>query len=207
VSDDGEADTVDIRTVLDRNERTLKHLTLGGAADDPSWDYVFESVTINNLTHLDLIDINVSEFMLTRIANAHNLQSLTLHAFEDMNSAISVFASDRIIDGTHTLFPYLEAFRFQDDDNDGALYDSVIHFLQKRDKLRRLGLGDCPTDKVQAILPDLRNLRVLWVHIDSLSQVVINTLVESIPVQMVAISLAIRDTEFIKLVHTLPYLM
>jgi len=51
--------------------------------------------------------------MLTRIASTHNLQSLTLHgAFVDPPSAAAVFASDHFIDGSHSLLPHLEAFRF-----------------------------------------------------------------------------------------------
>jgi hypothetical protein len=73
----------EIRTMLDRNECTLKHFIIGGGITDLhpelSWDSIFESVTINNLTHLHLIDIRISHFALTRIFSAHKLQTLTLN--------------------------------------------------------------------------------------------------------------------------------
>ena len=53
--DDGFADMGEVRTVLDKNERTLTHLTLGAyLARNHSWDSAFQSSTIRNLTHLDL---------------------------------------------------------------------------------------------------------------------------------------------------------
>ena len=146
--------------------------------------------------------------MLTRIASAHNLQSLTLHrAFVDSPSAAAVFASDHFIDGSHSLLPRLEAFRFLvADKGEHALHHSAIHFLRKRENLRRLDLGSCPWDLVPDILPDLRNLRVLAVHIDHLSQEVIKSLVESIPRQMVAIGLSALVSDG-PLVQIFPYLM
>jgi hypothetical protein len=69
----------EIRTMLDRNECTLKHLTLGGPKYlnlEPlwdswdSWDLAFESVTIDNLTQLHLVNTEVSHFVLSRIASA-----------------------------------------------------------------------------------------------------------------------------------------
>ena len=196
VEDDGGFfDIEEICTVLDRNESTLKHLILGTHQEhNHSWDLAFKSVAIKNLTHLDLVSTCVSHFVLTRIPYAHNLQSLTLHGWlVDPDSASDMFGTDRIVDGTHTLLPHLEAFRFvmpgQNDEH--PLYHSIARFLQKRDKLRRLDLGDCPWDIVQSILPNLRNLRVLGVHVKHLSQVAINSLVESIPTQMVAINISV----------------
>ena len=193
MDDEGDADVKEIRTVLDRNENTLKHLILGGGpSEDGYWDVAFESVTIDNLTHLDLVGfISVSHFVLTRIASTHNLQSLTLKgSFVDPDSASVVFASDRIVNGMHTLMPHLETFRLNLEERDVGLYRSVIHSLRKREKLRRLDLGSCPWDMVRDILPDLKGLRVLYVDLDDLSKRVIKTLVESIPTQMVAIKIS-----------------
>lgn len=190
---DGLVDAGELRTVLDQNQSILKHLTLCDftAPNMSSWDLAFESETINNLTHLHLTDIPVSNFMLTRIASAHNLKSLTLPAlFVDLDAAATLFASDRIIDGSHTLLPHLEAFRlFSRYSNRGTpgLYPSVLDFLRKRDKLRRLDLGACPWHIMQDLLPELRNLRALFVLIDGLSHEMMKSLVESIPRQMVAI--------------------
>lgn len=192
--DDGFADMGEIRTVLDRNRHTLRHLILGAyLARDHSWDLTLESPTIKNLTHLDLVDTRISHFVFTRIAHAHNLQSLTLHGtFEEPKSASIVFASDHIIEGQHTFLPQLEAFRFMlvGHDEEHALYRSVTLFLRKRERLRRLDLGNCPWDMVRAILPDFKNLRVLGIRIANLTQDAVETLVESIPRQMVAINLA-----------------
>jgi len=192
--DDGFADMGEIRTVLDRNEHTLRRLILGAyLARDHSWDSAFESVTIKNLTHLDLVDTRISHFVLTRIAHARNLQSLTLHGtFEEPNSASILFASDHIIDGQHTFLPLLESFRFVvvGHDDEFALYKSVIQFLRKRERLRRLDLGSCPWDLVLIILPELKNLRVLGALIGNLTQPSVSALVESLPKQMVAINLA-----------------
>jgi len=187
--------------VLDRNKCTLKHLTLGSALHH-SWGLAFESVTIKNLTHLHLIGTSISNFVLARIALARNLQSLTLHGlFEDPCSASVVFANDHIIDGTHTLLPHLEAFRLLlEPHNEPAFYNSVTHFLQKREKLQRLDLGPCPWDVVQGILPGLRNLRVLGVL---MLQETIKFLIELIPMtQMVAISLLVNNSDR-HLVHLL----
>ena len=101
--DDGFADMGEVRTVLDVNEATLRHLTLGAYLQRThSWDSAFQSSTIRNLTHLDLVDTRISHIVLARIAHAHSLQSLTLHGtFEEPTSASVVFGSDHIIDGVH----------------------------------------------------------------------------------------------------------
>lgn len=78
--DDGEADMGELKQVLDVNESTLRRLCLGAyLARVHSWDTAFQSSTIQNLTHLDLVDTKISHIVLARIAHAHNLQSLTLH--------------------------------------------------------------------------------------------------------------------------------
>ena len=192
--DDGFADMGEVRTVLDKNEHTLRHLILGAyLARHHSWDSAFQSVTIKNLTHLDLVDTRISHIVLARIAHAHNLQSLTLHGiFEEPSSAAVVFASDHVIDGVHTFLPHLLAFRFVlvGHDDEYALYHSVTQFLRQRKKLRRLDLGSCPWELVLGVLPELTALRVLGVRIANLSQVALDSLVYTIPEQMLAISLS-----------------
>ncbi|KAF8626672.1 hypothetical protein AX15_004763 [Amanita polypyramis BW_CC] len=198
--DDGFADMGEVRTVLDQNEHSLRHLILGAyLARTHSWDSVFQSVTIKNLTHLDLVDTRISHVVLTRIAHAQNLQSLTLHGtFEEPQSAAILFGSDHIIDDKHTFLPRLEAFRFVlvDQDEEIDLYKSVVHFLRRRSKLRRLDLGTCPSDLVLKVLPDLTNLRVLGIRTSHLSQQWVAHLVKVLPEEMCAIHLsAIRSTE------------
>ncbi|PFH50376.1 hypothetical protein AMATHDRAFT_61202 [Amanita thiersii Skay4041] len=192
--DDGFADMGEVRTVLDQNEGTLRHLILGAyLARTHSWDSAFQSVTIKNLTHLDLVDTRISHIVLARIAHAHNLQSLTLHGtFEEPSSASVVFGSDHIIDRKHTFLPHLEAFRFVlvGHDDELNLYQSVVQFLRQRTKLRRLDLGSCPWELVLSVLPDLTNLRVLGVRIANLTQATVDTLVNVLPNQICAIHLS-----------------
>jgi len=192
--DDGFADMGEVRTVLDKNEHTLTHLILGAyLARHHSWDSAFQSVTIKNLTHLDLVDTRISHIVLARIAHAHNLQSLTLHGvFEEPKSAAVVFASDHVIDGVHTFLPHLVAFRFVlvGHDDEYALYHSVTQFLRQRKALRRLDLGSCPWELVLGLLPDLSCLRVLGVRITNLGQTALDALVDAIPEQMLAINLS-----------------
>ncbi|KAL0952649.1 hypothetical protein HGRIS_006893 [Hohenbuehelia grisea] len=192
--DDGFADMGEVRTVLDKNEGSLRHLVLGAyLARHHSWDSAFQSVTIKNLTHLDLVDTRISHIVLARIAHAHNLQSLTLHGtFEEPSSASVVFGSDHVIDGKHTFLPHLEAFRFVliGHDGDLTLFQSVAQFLRQRRKLRRLDLGNCPWELVLSVLPDLTNLRVLGARIANLSQQNVSALIKSIPEEMSAINLS-----------------
>ena len=188
-----------IRNVIDRNGG-LKHLTLGGpyTDDEESWDSVFESATIDNLIHLGLFIPNISGFVLDRVARANNLQSLTVHgSFGEPEFASQVFATTRL--------PDLESFAFIMEDGDEDLYASVTwHFLRKREKLQRLDLGSCPWDVAQDLLPTLINLRVLGVCVDELEQ--IETLVESIPTQMVAIRLSVEISDSDShLVYVFPY--
>ncbi|KAL0065624.1 hypothetical protein AAF712_007402 [Marasmius tenuissimus] len=192
--DDGFADMDEIRTVLDINSGTLKHLILGAyLARNHSWDSAFQSPTISKLTHLDLVDTRISHIVLARIAHAHNLQSLTLHGtFEEPSSASVVFGSDHIIEGVHTFLPHLESFRFLmvGHDDEVGLYQSVAQFLTNRPKLRRLDLGGCPWELVLGILPDLIGLRVLGVRIANLSLGAVQSLVGALPREMVAINLS-----------------
>ncbi|CAL1694491.1 unnamed protein product [Somion occarium] len=197
--DDGMADMGEVRMVLDQNERTLRHLTLGAYLQrDHSWDGAFQSVTIRSLTHLDLVDTRISHVVLARIAHAHSLQSLTLHGtFEEPTSASVVFGSDHIIDGKHTFLPHLEAFRFVTvgHDDDLGLFQSVTQFLRGRSKLRRLDLGNCPWELVSSVLPDLKSLRVLRVRIANLTNAALKALLKNIPKEMVAVHLTVMVSD------------
>lgn len=192
--DDGFADMGEVRTVLDKNARTLRHLTLGAYLQRThSWDSAFQSSTIRNLTRLDLVDTRISHVVLARIAHAHSLQSLTLHGtFEEPTSASVVFGSDHIIDGKHTFLPHLEVFRFVmvGHDDEYGLFQSVSQFLKQRPKLRRLDLGSCPWELVHAVLPDLDSLRVLRVRIANLNQASLSALVSCLPPAMVGLHLS-----------------
>ena len=93
-------------------------------------------MTIKNLTHLNLVNTNISHFLLTQIVHAHNLQSLTLHRLVDPRSASQPsLCLPKIVDGRHTLLPHLEAFKFvlvgflNVDQNIYRVYRSVIIFL------------------------------------------------------------------------------
>ncbi|KAI0354203.1 hypothetical protein OH77DRAFT_517571 [Trametes cingulata] len=191
--DDGFADMGEVRTVLDQNQATLRHLTLGAYLQrNHSWDHAFQSATIRNLTHLELVDTRISHVVLARIAHAHRLESLTLHGtFEEPCSASVVFGSDHIIDGVHTFLPHLEEFRFimVGHDDDLNLFQSVTQFLRQRPKLRRLDLGCCPWDLAHSVLPDLTNLRALRVRIANLTDASLRALLDAIPRTMLAIHL------------------
>ncbi|KAJ7153420.1 hypothetical protein C8R43DRAFT_1001883 [Mycena crocata] len=192
--DDGFADMGEVRTVLDQNANTLRHLVLGAyLARHHSWDSAFQSVTIKNLTHLDLVDTRISHVVLARIAHAHSLQSLTLHGtFEEPVNAGVVFGSDHILDGTHTFLPHLEAFRFLlvGHDDQAGLYRAVTQFVRHRSRLRRLDLGNCPWEMVLDVLPDLEALRVFGVRIANLTEQATSALVDAIPSQIAALHLS-----------------
>ncbi|KAI0633093.1 hypothetical protein C8Q77DRAFT_1121592 [Trametes polyzona] len=191
--DDGFADMGEVRTVLDQNQGTLRHLTLGAYLErNHSWDHAFQSATIRNLTHLELVDTRISHVVLARIAHAHRLESLTLHGtFEEPCSASVVFGSDHVIDGVHTFLPHLEEFRFimVGHDDDLNLFQSVTQFLRQRPRLRRLDLGCCPWDLVQSVLPALTELRALRVRIANLTDASLRALLNAIPSAMTAIHL------------------
>ena len=202
--DDGVADMDEIKAVLDKNEGTLRHLTLGAYLQrQHSWDNAFQSATIRNLTHLDLVDTRISHVVLARIAHAHSLKSLTLHGtFEEPCSASVVFGSDHIIGGRHTFLPHLEAFRFVmvGHDDDLVLFQSVAQFLKQRPKLRRLDLGSCPLELVLGALPELTSLRVLRIRIAKLNQLSLGAVLKALPQEMVAIhlSVAISDKPLVR---------
>lgn len=202
--DDGFADMGEVRTVLDNNASTLRHLVLGAYLKRThSWDSAFQSATIQNLTHLDLFDTRISHVVLARIAHAHRLQSLTLHGtFEQPGAASVVFGSDHIIDGQHTFLPHLEAFRFVlvGHDDNLALFQSVMQFLRGRKVLRRLDLGGCSWELMLGVLPELTGLRVLRVRIANLTSKSVEGLVQSIPRDMVAIHLSaiVWDTPLVR---------
>lgn len=209
--DDGIARINEVRTVLDNNYKTLTHLTLAAyLARTHSWDSVFGSPTIQNLTHLELVDTRISHVVLTRIAHAHNLISLTLHGTLDTPAeATAIFGANRIpLDWAgasasitsapmHVLFPHLEAFRFAliGHDNDLPLFGAIVHFLRARPRLRRLDLGVCPWELVRGLLPELPGLRAVRVRIESLTSHAVDALVRGLPREMQAIHLACASSD------------
>ena len=201
--DDGIADMNEVRTVLDNNADTLKHLTLGAyLARAHSWDSAFGSPTIQHLTHLELVDTRISNVVLARIAHAHNLVSLTLHGTLDQPvAATAIFGADHLLPNpgsflpnspTHMFLPHLEAFRFAlvGHDNDHALFGAIIELLRARPRLRRLDLGTCPWELVRGLIPELTGLRVLRVRIASLTSLSVGALVRGLPQEMQGIHLA-----------------
>jgi hypothetical protein len=195
----------EVRTVLDNNTDTLKHLTLVAyLARTHSWDSAFGSPTIQHLTHLDLVDTRISDVVLARIAHAHNLVSLTLHGTLDQSAAATaIFGADHLLPNPgastssnsptqHMFLPHLEAFRFAlvGHDDDLALFNSVVQFLRTRPRLRRLDLGTCPWELVRGLIPELTGLRVLRVRIASLTNHSVDALVRGLPQEMQAIHVA-----------------
>ncbi|PCH43202.1 hypothetical protein WOLCODRAFT_103209 [Wolfiporia cocos MD-104 SS10] len=192
--DDGFADMGEVRSVLDSNAHTLRHLSLGAHLQRPhSWDGAFQSPTLRALTHLDLVDTRISHTVLARIAHANALRSLTLHGtFEDPAAARVIFDSDHIVEGAHAMLPHLEAFRFLmvGHDDDVGLYRAVTQFMRGRPRMRRLDLGNCPWELVQTVLPEMKKLRVLRVRITNLTEETLNALIQSIPKEMAAMHVA-----------------
>ena len=201
--------------MLDNNQETLKHLTLGAyLARAHSWDSVFGSPTIHNLTHLELVDTRISHVVLARIAHAHNLISLTLHGTLDTPAeATAIFGANHILPDPnvgwggasasttsaqmHVFLPHLEAFRFAlvGHDNDLPLFGAVVHFLRARPRLRRLDLGVFPWELVRGLLPELPGLRALRVRIESLTSLAVDALVRALPREMQAIHLACTSSD------------
>ncbi|KZV63416.1 hypothetical protein PENSPDRAFT_616581 [Peniophora sp. CONT] len=189
--DDGLADMGEIRAVLDANARTLTHLTLGAHLGRPhSWDSAFGSPTIGALTRLELVDTRISHGVLARIAHAHRLVELTLHGtLVAPGPATVVFGSDHVLEGVHTFLPRLRSFRFvvAGHDDDAALYGAVVQFLRRRERLRRLDLGNCPWELVLGLLPELGGLRVFRTRIALLSKEAVVALAAAVPREMVAL--------------------
>ncbi|KAF8259916.1 hypothetical protein EI94DRAFT_1717871 [Lactarius quietus] len=215
----GYASLDEVRTVLDNNINTLTHLTLGAyLTRTHSWDSAFGSPTIQNLSHLELVNTRISHVVLARIADAHNLISLTLHGTLDTPAeATAIFGANHLppnpnadwagasasMTGAqmHVLLPYLEDFRFAlvGHDNDFHLFGAVVHFLCARPRLRRLDLGVCPWEFVRGLLPELPGLRALRVRIESLTSLAVDTLVRGLPREMQAIHLACASSD--RLMH------
>jgi hypothetical protein len=146
----------EVRTLLDNNTDTLKHLTLVAyLARTHLWDSAFGSPTIQHLTHLDLVDTRISDVVLARIAHACNLVSLTLHGTLDQSAAATaIFGADHLLPNpgasacagtasiinspTHMFLPHLKAFRFAlaGHNDDLALFNSVVQFSRARPCLR-----------------------------------------------------------------------
>ncbi|KAH9029242.1 hypothetical protein EDB85DRAFT_2091001 [Lactarius pseudohatsudake] len=217
--DHGDANMNEIRTVLDKNENTLTHLTLGAnLARTHSWDLAFGSRTIQNLTHLELVDTRISHDVLACIAHAYNLVSLTLHGTLDTPAeATAIFGANHVssypdagcegasasVTGalTHVLLPRLKAFRFAlvGHDDDDLLFGAIVQFLRARPHLRRLDLGTCPWELVRGLIPELTGLRALRVRIASLTNIAVDALVRGLPSEMQAIHLSCVESD--RLMH------
>lgn len=196
--DDGSADMGEVRLVLDNNEQTLRHLSLGASLNRlHSWDEAFESSAIRNLTQLDLVDTRISHVVLTRLIHAAQLRTLTLHGtFEDANAAAVILASDYVVDGHHTLLPLLEEFRFVmvGHDDDVHLFQAVAQFVKARRRIRRLDLGNCPFDLLMSVLPTLTALRVLRLRTGFLGEQAVSSLVKTLPRAMAGIHVAVTTS-------------
>ena len=184
----------EVYNVLESNASSLQHLCLGAYLKrEHSWDRAFESVSIKNLTRLDLVDTRISHVVLSRIAHAQNLESLTLHGtFEDPAAASVIFGSDHIIDDRHTFLPLLRNFRFVvvGHDDDRSLFQCVTRLLRRRPDLRRLDLGTCPWDCVQEVLTEAKALRVLRLRIANLNETALLRLKELLNPRIVALHLS-----------------
>jgi len=148
--DDGIADMNEVCTVLDNNADTFKRLTLVAyLVHTHSWDSAFGSPTIQHLTHLDLVDTCISDVVLVHIAHACNPVSLTLHGMLSLRPPQPFLAQiicSRTLERapalsnspTHMFLPHLKAFRFAlaGNNDDLALFNSVVQFLRARPCLR-----------------------------------------------------------------------
>ncbi|KAJ7787563.1 hypothetical protein B0H14DRAFT_3163134 [Mycena olivaceomarginata] len=124
--DDGFAPMAEIRAVLDRNARTLRHLVLGAyLTRDHSWDAVFQSSVIRTLTHLDLVATRPRWTSRARPSSSRGTTSWT----RGEGGARQ-----------HTLLPHLHPFRFLlvGHDDQHPLYAALASFLAHRPLLRRL---------------------------------------------------------------------
>ena len=184
----------ELLTTLNANSSTLTHLSLSAYLARPhSWDSAFQSLTIDQLTRLELVDTKISHYVLRRIMTcSERLTHLTLHGtFEDPRSAEVLFEADRILDGRHTFLPYLESFRFlvMDHDGDMSLYQAVVQFVAQRKRLRRLDLGRCPWELVAMVLPGLDGLRAVRVRIGRVIESVVEALTKALSKHLLALHL------------------
>jgi hypothetical protein len=116
--DDGFTPMAEIRAVLDRNARTLRHLVLGAyLARHHSWDVVFQAASSARPRR----HAHRRADARARRTRRRPLVSLTLHGtFEDVKGATVIFAGDHVPDEgegggrQHTLLPHLHSFRFLD---------------------------------------------------------------------------------------------
>lgn len=194
--DDGLADMAELLTTLNANLSTLTHLCLTAYLARPhSWDSAFQSPTIDHLTRLDLVDTNISHYVLRRIMTcSERLTHLTLHGtFEDPRSAEVLFGADHVLEGRHTFLPYLESFRFLvvNHDDDLPLHRAVVQFVGQRKRLRRLDLGRCPWELVAVVLPELDGLRAVRVRIGRVIESVIDALTKALSEHLVALHLCV----------------
>lgn len=184
----------ELLTTLNVNSSTLTHLCLSAYLARPhSWDSAFQSLTIDHLTRLELVDTKISHYVLRRTMTcSERLTHLTLHGtFEDPRSAEVLFGANHVLEGHHTFLPHLESFRFlvMKHDDDISLYQAVVQFVGQRRRLRRLDLGRCPWELVSMVLPELEGLRVVRVRIGRVVESVINALTKALPENILALHL------------------
>jgi len=158
-----------IRTVLDRNERILRRLKAlslvrtwrviipGTWPFNPSPSRILRILTLLTYASLSpalhtLVIYRALRYMalLTGPSRYPSCLQATILSTYSIHFCHSSSPSGLIVVGH---------------DDEYALYQSVIRFLQRK-RLRRLYLGSCPG----SILPDLQNLRVLGDLISNLHQ-------------------------------------
>ena len=124
--DDDSTDMAELMTTFNAYSSTLTHLCLPVyLARPPSWDSAFQSLTVDHLTRLELVDIKVSYYVLRRVVTcSERLTHLKIPEVPRSSSERTMCWS------CHLFLPYLESFGFLAVDHDSAmaLYPAVMHF-------------------------------------------------------------------------------
>ncbi|KAJ7801599.1 hypothetical protein B0H14DRAFT_1675284 [Mycena olivaceomarginata] len=161
----------EIRAVLDRNARTLRHLVLGAyLARHDSWDAGFQSSIIRTLTHRHAHQRAGARARRTRGRAGEPDAARDVRGRQGRNRHLR---GGHVLDEgegggrQHTLLPHLHSFRLLlvGHDDQHPLYAAVAAFPAHRPLLRRLDLGSCPWELVWSLLPTLSGLKVLGVRI------------------------------------------
>jgi hypothetical protein len=181
----------EVYTVLKNDADTLKHLTLVAfLARTHSWDLAFGSSTIQHLTHvthLDLVDTSRTQPHLAHPTRSQSAAATAIfgadHLLPNLGASTGLGAASMSNSPAHMFLPHFEAFRgaLVGNDDDLALFNSVVKFLRARPRLCQLDLGTCPWELV---IPELTGLRVLRVRIASLTNHSVDALVRGSPQEM-----------------------
>ena len=102
------------------------------------WDHALKLATVQNLTHLELIDMRISHVVLIQILYAYWLESLIIHAhFEQLPSESVVLWSNHVDETVYTFLPHLEELRLVmvGHDDELVLFQSVVQLLRLRPSL------------------------------------------------------------------------